>query len=91
MAFDKGMQPNVSDTNVGDIPQRYENVVKWRNREISSLQAQLAAKEKEIHDYRKALIDIRGNGGGKLCREDRSRMGKIAFDVLSKYPSQTQQ
>jgi len=48
---------------------------------------EIAVLQSQILDYRKALEEIRDNSGGKLCREDRGRMYKIAFDTLNKYPS----
>lgn len=41
----------------------------------------------EIEALKAALIDIRDNSDGKLCREDRSRMHSIAAKALEQYSS----
>jgi len=41
----------------------------------------------EVEVLKAALIDIRDNGGGKLCREDRGRMQAIAAKALEQYSS----
>lgn len=41
----------------------------------------------EAEALKAALIDIRDNGGGKLCREDRGRMQAIAAKALEQYSS----